>query len=159
LISSFLGSNRFVSLNRCDCMRYVLDHMSLPDAKHPPHIISADSQMVGGSFCMQAAHVQTSSQPISQEDLQIPLGRSADPTRIAATCLVLTRDKRLILPLKKKIYFLNAIELIWELNFLFMYSLNQLPETSVCAFFSTFNIKNRWTSFLQSLKEHCETQA
>jgi hypothetical protein len=69
---------------------------------------------------MQATRIQTSSQPISQEDLQIPLGRSADPTRIAATCLVLTRDKRLILSLKKKMWcFPNAAELILELNFFF----------------------------------------
>jgi hypothetical protein len=79
--------------------------------------------MAGGLFCMQAARIQTSSQPISQEDLQIPLGRSADPTRIAATCLVLTRDKRLILPLKKKMWcFPKAAELICELEFFFMYA-------------------------------------
>jgi hypothetical protein len=73
---------------------------------------------------MQAASVQTSSQPISQEDLQIPLGRSPDPTRIAASCLVVTSTRKIDSSFKVEnaTFLPNATELIWELNLFFLYT-------------------------------------
>lgn len=144
---------------------FIRSHV-FPWCRTPQRIICVDNQMAGGSFCMQAVRVQTSSQPISQEDLQIPLGRAADPTRIAATCLVLKSKRKIDSFFKEEnVKFPQCLRIDLGITFLFMCSLNQLPKTNawwgdrVCPSFSPFNIKKYGTDFLQSLKERWNSLA